>query len=63
MSIVGGAFVPAIQGYVSDILGSMQISFLVSFVCFAYIGYYFYKESKKQAVAKQQEQEHVEAIK
>ncbi|WP_196603263.1 L-fucose:H+ symporter permease [Pectinatus haikarae] len=43
MSIIGAAFVPAIQGLVSDITGSMQFSFIVNFFCFAYVGYYFYK--------------------
>ena len=38
MSIVGGAFVPAIQGYVSDMTGSMQLSFVVNLVCFIVIG-------------------------
>ena len=46
MSIVGGAFVPAIQGYVSDMTGSMQLSFVVNLVCFIVIGWYFYGESK-----------------
>lgn len=48
MSIVGGAVVPAIQGLVSDVTGSMQQAFLVSALCFIYIGYYFYSEMKKQ---------------
>ena len=46
MSIIGGAFVPAIQGYVSDITGSMQFSFIVNIICFLAIGWYFYGESK-----------------
>lgn len=37
MSIIGGAFIPVIQGLVSDISGSLQFSFIVSFVCFAII--------------------------
>lgn len=41
MAIVGAAVVPALQGYVSDLLGSMQQSFFVSMLCFVYIGYYF----------------------
>ncbi len=51
MSIVGGAFVPAIQGYVSDITGSMQFSFIVNLVCFIAIGLYFYGESKLEKKA------------
>ena len=46
MSIIGGAVMPAIQGFVSDITGSMQFSFIVNFFCFAYIGYYFYHKIK-----------------
>ncbi|WP_129543976.1 L-fucose:H+ symporter permease [Serratia sp. 1D1416] len=44
MSIVGAAFVPALQGYVSDHLGSMQRAFGVSLLCFAYVGFYFWGE-------------------
>lgn len=43
MSIIGAACIPAIQGLVSDMTGSMQFSFIVNFFCFAYVGYYFYK--------------------
>jgi FHS family L-fucose permease-like MFS transporter len=46
MSIIGGAFVPALQGYVSDITGSMQLSFIVNVVCFAFIAWYFHKEAR-----------------
>jgi MFS transporter, FHS family, L-fucose permease len=55
MSIVGGAVIPVIQGLVSDLTGSMQLSFLVSMACFVYIGTYFYKEMKKESVVKQEE--------
>lgn len=41
MSIVGGAFIPVVQGFVSDHTGSMQISFLVNIVCFAVVLLYF----------------------
>ncbi len=46
MSIIGGAVMPAIQGFVSDMTGSMQFSFIVNFFCFAYIGAYFYHKIK-----------------
>lgn len=46
MSIIGGAFMPAVQGFVSDMVGSMQFSFIVNFFCFAYIGWYFYYKMK-----------------
>lgn len=48
MSIVGAAIVPALQGYVSDSLGSMQRSFGVSLLCFALVGYYFWGELRHQ---------------
>ncbi|AHF79028.1 L-fucose:H+ symporter permease [Sodalis praecaptivus] len=48
MSIVGAAIVPALQGYVSDYLGSMQRSFGVSLLCFAFVGYYFWGELRHQ---------------
>lgn len=41
MSIIGGAVVPAIQGLISDTLGSLQLSFLINVLCFGYVGYYF----------------------
>ncbi|MGF1760812.1 L-fucose:H+ symporter permease [Photobacterium sagamiensis] len=50
MAIVGAAVVPAIQGYIADLVG-MQMSFLVSMLCFVYVGVYFYGELsvKKEA--------------
>ena len=50
MSIVGAAFVPALQGFFSDHLGSMQLAFGVSLLCFAWVGFYFWGElrHKKQ---------------
>ena len=41
MAIVGGAVVPVIQGGVSDLLGSLQMSFVVSAACFVGILLYF----------------------
>ncbi|EPE7869515.1 L-fucose:H+ symporter permease [Salmonella enterica subsp. enterica serovar Bareilly] len=46
MAIVGAAVVPAIQGYVADMFHSLQLSFLVSMLCFVYVGIYFWRESK-----------------
>ena len=40
MAIVGAAVVPAIQGYVADMFHSLQLSFLVSMLCFVYVGIY-----------------------
>lgn len=41
MAIVGGAVVPVVQGAVSDAVGSLQTSFVVSAVCFLGILLYF----------------------
>lgn len=46
MSIVGAAVIPAIQGLVADMIGSMQLAFFVSMLCFVYVGYYFLRELK-----------------
>lgn len=46
MAIVGAAVVPAIQGYIADMFHSLQLSFLVSMLCFVYVGVYFWRESK-----------------
>ncbi|CAI3951317.1 Fucose permease (FucP) (PDB:3O7P) [Commensalibacter communis] len=48
MSIVGGAVVPAIQGFVSDQLHSMQHAFTVSAICFAIVGLHFLREYLKK---------------
>ena len=48
MSIVGAAVVPALQGFVSDHLGSMQHAFVVSLLCFAYVGFYFWGELRNK---------------
>ena len=50
MSIIGGACIPAIQGLVSDLTGSMQLSFMVNFFCFLAVGKYFYDEVKREKV-------------
>lgn len=49
MAIVGAAVVPAIQGYVADITHSLQLSFLVSMLCFVYVGIYFVGERRFKA--------------
>lgn len=55
MAIVGGAVVPVIQGLISDLAGSLQLSFLVSMACFLYISFYFYKEMKREAKIESEE--------
>ncbi|MEQ5309596.1 MULTISPECIES: L-fucose:H+ symporter permease [Providencia] len=49
MAIVGAAVVPAVQGYVADMLYSLQLSFLVSMLCFVYVGFYFVGERRFKA--------------
>ncbi|UBX50828.1 L-fucose:H+ symporter permease [Providencia alcalifaciens] len=49
MAIVGAAVVPAIQGYVADLTHSLQLSFLVSMLCFVYVGIYFVGERRFKA--------------
>jgi fucose permease len=39
MSIVGGAIVPAVMGYVSD-LRTIQTAFLMPFLCYVYVLYF-----------------------
>lgn len=49
MAIVGAAVVPAVQGYVADLTHSLQLSFLVSMLCFVYVGIYFVGERRFKA--------------
>jgi MFS transporter, FHS family, L-fucose permease len=56
MSIVGAAVVPAAQGYVSDLLDSLQLAFLVPMACFIYVGFYFFGEMKRNAVTEKAEE-------
>ncbi len=51
MSIIGGAVTPPIQGLFSDIVGSMQMSFVVPMLSFLYLAYYFYQENKQENLA------------
>lgn len=44
MAIVGGAVIPAIQGLVSDMTGSMQTSFIVPTLCYVLVTIYFFFE-------------------
>lgn len=46
MAIVGAAVIPAIQGYVADMFHSLQLSFMVSMLCFVYVGFYFLRENR-----------------
>jgi MFS transporter, FHS family, L-fucose permease len=46
MAIVGGAIIPPLQGYIADVTGNLQLSFLVPLICYAYIMYYGFFGSK-----------------
>ena len=50
MAIVGGAIVPPLQGYVADVTGSLQLSFIVPLICYLYIVYYGFIGSKVERV-------------
>ncbi|MDO4903098.1 MAG: L-fucose:H+ symporter permease [Limosilactobacillus sp.] len=58
MSLIGGAIVPAIQGRVSDLSGSMQFSFIVPAVCYALITIYFWNEHRFEKLHPEEVQEH-----
>ena len=58
MSLIGGAIVPAIQGRVSDLSGSMQFSFIVPAICFAIITIYFWNEHRYEKAHPEEVQEH-----
>jgi FHS family L-fucose permease-like MFS transporter len=45
-AIVGGAVVPLMMGSVSDLTGSLQLSFLVPGICYIFIAYYGFIGSK-----------------
>ncbi|WP_040207354.1 L-fucose:H+ symporter permease [Neobacillus jeddahensis] len=50
MAILGGAVGPVIQGFFSDWVGSLQLSFIAPMIFFLYLAFYFYKEHKAAAV-------------
>ena len=47
MAILGGALITALQGQVSDLTGSINLSFFVPVGCFAIIAFYAIYESQK----------------
>jgi len=40
MSILGGAIIPVIQGYIADIIGGYHYSFFVPIICYIYLAWY-----------------------
>jgi MFS transporter, FHS family, L-fucose permease len=46
MSIVGGAVVPRIFGYISDATGNIQLGYIAPLICFAVIAVFGWKGYK-----------------
>ncbi|GAB2778056.1 L-fucose:H+ symporter permease [Rhabdobacter roseus] len=46
MSVLGGALVPLLQGYVADLVGGYHYSFFVPLLCYVYLFYYGLKGHK-----------------
>lgn len=46
MAIVGGAIIPLLQGKIEDSTGSLQFSFIIPLLCYAYIAFYGFIGSK-----------------
>lgn len=40
MAILGGAVLPPLQGLIADVAGSLQISFIVPLIAYAYVAFY-----------------------
>jgi MFS transporter, FHS family, L-fucose permease len=51
MAIVGGAIIPPLQGAIADISGSLQLSFLIPLLCYAFIAYYGFVGYKPKGIA------------
>lgn len=52
MSIVGGALLPPVLGYISDLTHNIQIGYIVPLICFVVVGWYGWKgyRVKEQAI-------------
>ncbi len=46
MSILGGAIIPVIQGYVADVIGGYHYSFFVPIICYVYLAWYGFSGHK-----------------
>lgn len=46
MSIIGGALLPLVFGYMADVTGNIQLSYSVPFVCFAVVAWFAQKGYK-----------------
>lgn len=58
MSIVGGAFMPAILGLVADATGFLHVGYIVPFLCFVVIAWFFYTEMKAEKKETASEEAH-----
>ncbi|PWJ42611.1 sugar MFS transporter [Sediminitomix flava] len=56
MAILGGALIPLVQGYLADIIG-VQMSFIIPVVCYLYILFYGFYNSRKEEETSEEEQE------
>ncbi len=50
MSIVGGAVIPLLMGYISDKTGSIQLAYSIPVICFIVVAYFGWKGFKPSAV-------------
>jgi FHS family L-fucose permease-like MFS transporter len=50
MAILGGAVVTFLQGKVSDITGSINYSYVIPLICFAFITYYAFNSRKMEKI-------------
>lgn len=46
MMILGGALIPPFQGWISDTIGSIHLSYLVPIICFSILAFYGWKVKK-----------------
>jgi FHS family L-fucose permease-like MFS transporter len=50
MSVIGGAFIPLLQGWIADELNGYHYSFFVPVICYIYLAYYGFKGYKVKEV-------------
>lgn len=55
MAIIGGAVGPVVQGIAADMMGSLQLSFIIPVLFFIYLAFYFYNENKNANYVKEKD--------
>ena len=55
MAILGGAVFTAVQGQISDLTGSISLSYYVPFCCFALVGLYAFGSGRKRKSVEEKE--------